>query len=170
MSQHTDLTFRYTIRGNYLLFWNGHWSNWFPAAFTLDGIEFNCAEKYMMYMKAKTFNDTKSADLILQSKDPGYQKHLGRHVANFDPVVWDKVKEDIVYQGCLAKYSQNPTLKEEMLKSGDLTLVEASPYDKIWGIGLASDHPDATDETKWQGQNLLGKVLMRVRDTLKGSK
>jgi ribA/ribD-fused uncharacterized protein len=170
MSETRDLKFEYTTRGNYLLFWNGHFSNWYPASFTLDGVQFNCAEKYMMYMKAKTFNDDNSAALILQTKDPGVQKALGRKVANFDPVAWDKVREDVVYHGCLAKYTQNPSLKEEMLKTGDMILVEASPYDKIWGIGLSENHPDAADESKWQGQNLLGKVLMRVRDTLRNQK
>lgn len=169
MSSGKDLKFDYTVRDNYLLFWNGHFSNWFPAEFTVDGIQFNCAEQYMMYMKAKTFNDTNSMDLILKAKNPGFQKSLGKKVANFDPVVWDGVKEDIVYDGCLAKYSQHLDLKEELVKTGDLILVEASPYDKIWGIGMAEDHPDATDESKWQGQNLLGKALMRVRSTLKGN-
>lgn len=168
MSSGKDLKFDYTVRDNYLLFWNGHFSNWFPAEFNLDGIQFNCAEQYMMYMKAKTFNDTNSMDQILKAKNPGFQKSLGKKVTNFDPVVWDKVKEDIVYDGCLAKYSQNLDLKEELVKTGDLILVEASPYDKIWGIGMAEDHPDATNESKWQGQNLLGKALMRVRSTLRG--
>lgn len=165
MSQ-KDLKFDYTVRDNYLLFWNGHFSNWYPATFSVDNITFNCAEQYMMYMKAKTFGDAVSADLILQAKDPMVQKKLGRSVANFNEAEWDKVKENIVFNACFAKYSQNSDLFTELVNTKELILVEASPYDKIWGIGMAADHPDATNESKWQGQNLLGKALMKVRGIL----
>ena len=158
--------YNYTIKDNYLLFWNGHFSNWFPATFIVESMTFNCAEQYMMYMKAKTFNDQETMSKVMATSNPKEQKKLGRGLKNFNPVAWDKVKYSIVYDGCLAKYSQDTDLKKDILDTKDLILVEASPYDKIWGIGMAEDHPDATDPNKWQGENLLGKVLMEVRETL----
>ena len=158
--------FNYTEKENHILFWNGHFSNWYPAPFVLDGMKFNCAEQYMMYMKAKTFGDQSSMTLIMNAANPAHQKRLGKAVANFNPVKWDEVKEDIVYDACLAKYSQDKDLGDELVKTGGKILVEASPYDTIWGIGMGELDPDATDETKWKGQNLLGKALMRVRDYL----
>ena len=157
----------YTIKDNYVLFWNGHFSNWYPASFILNGSKYNCAEQYMMYMKAKTFNDQTSADKIMASINPGEQKRLGKTVANFTDVEWDKVKEQVVYDACLAKYEQNKDIHDLLLETNDMILVEASPYDKVWGIGLAEDDYRATDESQWQGQNLLGIALMKVRETLK---
>lgn len=156
----------YTIKDNYVLFWNGHFSNWYPVSFTLNNMQFNCSEQYMMYMKAKTFNDQVSADKIMEAINPGVQKKLGKTVANFNNDEWDKVKEQIVYDACLAKYEQNKEIHDLLLDTKDLILVEASPYDKIWGIGLAEDDARATDESQWQGQNLLGIALMKVRSTL----
>ena len=161
--------FNYTTKDNYLLFWNGHFSNWFPASFIINNMTFNCVEQYMMYMKAKTFNDQETMTKVLATSNPKEQKKLGRGVKNFNPVTWDVVKNEIVYDGCFAKYLQNPELKDEILKTNDLILVEASPYDKVWGIGMGEEHPDVTDESKWQGENLLGKALMKVRDKLKGN-
>jgi ribA/ribD-fused uncharacterized protein len=159
----------YTIKDNYVLFWNGHFSNWYPASFTLNGNKFNCAEQYMMYMKAKTFNDQASADKIMAAINPGEQKRLGKAVANFVESEWDKVKEQIVYDACLAKYEQNKDIHNLLLETGNLILVEASPYDTIWGIGLSEDDSRATDESQWKGLNLLGIALMKVRDTLKAN-
>jgi len=164
--------YNYTIRDNYLLFWHSHFSNWYPANFIIDiadvgTMRFNCAEQYMMYMKAKTFDDKSIMSSIINTNDPKEQKRLGRDVKNFNPIVWDKLKEPVVYYACLAKYSQNEDLKKDILDTKDLILVEASPYDKIWGIGMAESDPDATNESKWKGQNLLGKALMKVRNTLR---
>lgn len=160
----------YTIKSNYLLFWNSHFSNWYGCEFILRSRKFNCVEQYMMYMKAKTFNDIESAKAIMKSNSPKNQKHLGRKVSNFDPKKWDKVKEHIVYDGCLAKYIQNEDLKQDIIKTDNLVLVEASPYDKVWGIGMSENDPDATNPSKWRGENLLGKALMKVRDTINNEK
>lgn len=159
----------YTIKDNYILFYNGHFSNWYPAAFVLNGYKYNCVEQYMMYMKAITFYDQDSAAKIMKSINPGEQKRLGKNVANFTDIKWDSVKEQIVYDGCLAKYIQNQDIHDLLLETGDMILVEASPYDKIWGIGLSESDSRATDESQWQGQNLLGIALMKVRKTLKES-
>lgn len=165
--------YQYTIKNNYLLFWGSHFSNWYPAEFVINNIadvpgemQFNCVEQYMMYMKAKLFNDRTIMSAVLNTNNPKEQKSLGRKVGGFKLDVWDGCKDLIVYDGCFAKYSQNSDLKKAILETKNLILVEASPYDKIWGIGMAEDDPDATDETKWKGENLLGKALMKVRDTL----
>jgi hypothetical protein len=161
--------YNYTIKDNYLLFWSGHFSNWYPASFIIGSMTFNCVEQYMMYMKAKTFNDQETMDKVMATLDAKEQKKLGRGVKNFNPVAWDLVKEEVVYDGCFAKYLQNLDLKEDIIKTNDLMLVEASPYDKIWGIGMSAKDPDVTDESKWKGENLLGKALMKVRNKLKGN-
>lgn len=131
---------------------------------------YNCAEMYMMARKARLFNDKETYTKIRNTKSPKEQKQLGREVKRFDFDIWNKHCQDIVYEGNLAKFSQNEWLKQKLLDTGDAILVEASPVDKIWGIGLAPDDPRALDEDQWQGQNLLGKALMRVRDSLNENK
>lgn len=153
----------------YYFFWGGFLSQWFDSNFREGGIKFNCAEQYMMYRKAILFNDRDSADKILRLEYPGDQKKVGREVKNFDPVVWDENKFDIVVQSNINKFEQNPDLLEMLMDTKDLILVEASPYDNIWGIGIPISDPieNLTDETKWKGENLLGKALMKVREELK---
>ena len=145
----------------------GCFSQWWPCHFSIDSVEYNCAEQYMMAQKAIVFKDTEVFQQIIDSKDPKTIKALGRKVKNFNPSVWDKVKYDIVVKGNLAKFSQNPELKKFILSTGDAMIVEASPKDNIWGIGLAEDDPKALDPATWKGQNLLGKALMDVREMLK---
>lgn len=159
------------IKDNYLLFWKtkDYMSNWHESHFEINGITFNCAEQYMMYSKAMMFNDTLVAQEVLKTTVPRDQKALGRKVSNFDNKVWEEQRFDILYEGCLAKFEQNEKLKELLLSTDDLHLVEASPYDEIWGIGLGEDHQDATNPEKWRGLNLLGEVLMKVRSTLRNS-
>lgn len=142
---------------------NSYMSNWFPCHFVVNEIEYNCVEQFMMACKANIFNDTNSLNLIMNSVSPSQQKRLGKRVAGFTDEVWDTWKERVVFQGCVAKFDQNPDLKEKLLSTKGKTLVEASPYDNIWGIGMSETDPNRFDESKW-GQNLLGKVLMRVRD------
>jgi ribA/ribD-fused uncharacterized protein len=148
------------------LFWDGIFSNFHPCKFEVDGIKFNCSEQYFMYKKAMTFNDVPVAELILESIFPSEQKHLGRGVGDFDGNVWDEVKFKHMYDACYAKFSQNPDLKEQLLNTIGTRLVEASPYDKIWGIGFREDDPNAHDPSLWKGLNLLGEVLDDVRATL----
>ncbi|MGI0118210.1 NADAR family protein [Zooshikella sp. RANM57] len=160
----------------YLFFW-GHQkptsrvnksclSQWFNASFTIDGIHYLSAEHYMMAEKARLFNDPKCQEKILATSHPGEAKRLGRKIVGFDEKVWRDNRFDIVTNGNLAKFSQNPELQHYLLSTQARVLVEASPVDRIWGIGLAADHPDATDPTQWQGDNLLGFALMAVRQHL----
>lgn len=150
----------------HILFWNGIYSNWFYSPFTVGNVQYNCVEQFMMEQKARLFDDEVIADKIMSSDDPSIIKKLGKEVSNFVQKVWDKHKYSIVYTGCYAKFSQNSELKKEMLSTGNKTFVEASPYDRIWGIGLGENHPNADNPSKWRGENLLGKALTEVRDHL----
>jgi ribA/ribD-fused uncharacterized protein len=154
------------ITNKYVFFWNGIYSQWYSSRMTIDGIEYNCCEQYMMHQKALTFGDTIIAEMILESSDPKEQKALGRKVSGFNKDKWDDVCIGIVFKGNLAKFSQNELLKKTLLSTDDKILVEASPYDKIWGIGLAEDHPDIEDPSKWKGLNLLGWSITMVKKEL----
>ncbi len=163
-------------KAKYLHFW-GHrkgkqvsascFSQWFGAPFEVDGKHFPTAEHYMMYQKAKLFGDTDAMSRILQAPDPGKAKAIGRQVANFNDNVWKAHCFDIVVAGNRAKFSQNPELREFLVNTGSKILVEASPVDKIWGIGLDAKHEHANNPNRWKGQNLLGFALMKVRDELR---
>ncbi len=148
------------------LFWEGIFSNFYPCKFEVDGIKFNCSEQYFMYKKAMTFNDVVIAELILESGFPSEQKHLGRGVGDYNDKIWEEVRVKHMYDACYAKFSQNPELKRQLLDTIGTRLVEASPYDKIWGIGYKEDDYRAHDPSLWNGLNLLGKVLDDVRITL----
>lgn len=120
----------------------------------------------MMAEKARLFKDEESLDRVLVANHPNEAKQLGRKVAGFDKKLWERQRSEIVTTGNFAKFSQNPALKEFLLNTGDRVLVEASPVDRIWGIGLAADHIDAENPYKWKGLNLLGFALMEVRNRL----
>ena len=151
----------------FYLFWDGFCSQWYICNFILDGIEYNCAEQAMMHKKALQFGDQKTSKKIMEAIQASKQKALGRQVSNYDDTVWSAKRYDIVKDINVAKFSHNPQLLKQLLALDNLTIVEASPYDKIWGIGLGQSHPDATTPSKWKGLNLLGKALMEVRDKLK---
>ena len=123
----------------------------------------------MMAEKARVFGDSENLNAILASSSPKDIKAYGRAVRNFNPSKWNAVKFDIVVKGNIAKFSQNPELKRFLLSTGEAELVEASPKDRIWGIGLSEDDPRALDKSKWLGSNLLGRALMEVRDKLRNS-
>lgn len=123
-------------------------------------------EQYMMAGKAQLFGDEERRKEILACSDPKQIKALGRKVRGFDQVVWDKFKYAIVLNGNWCKFSQNRELREFLLSTGDSVLVEASPYDRIWGIQLSADTPEAQNPFRWRGENLLGFALMEVRDEL----
>ncbi|WP_195574386.1 NADAR family protein [Paenibacillus sp. 1001270B_150601_E10] len=164
----------------YLFFW-GHtpkdhtivdkacFSQWYPAAFIEDNITYHTAEHYMMAKKAELFQDIAIRDQIVEQSHPNQAKALGRKVRYFDEKVWDEHKFAIVQQGNLLKFSQHAPLMEYLLQTGDRILVEASPYDKVWGIGMAQDHPHAEQPARWRGENLLGFALMAVREQLRKS-
>ena len=132
----------------------------------LDGKKFNTAEQYMMYSKAKLFDDEEIAEKIMATSNPRVQKSLGRQVRNFDANVWQITAVDVVYKGNHAKFTQNSNLLKQLLATEGTVLVEASPYDKIWGIGLGEDDAKRTPPSQWPGTNLLGLVLTQLREDL----
>jgi ribA/ribD-fused uncharacterized protein len=127
--------------------------------------EYFCNEQYMMYQKAILFKDLKIAELIMKQNNPIECKKLGRKVKNFDNDIWNKNAKDIVCKGLFLKFSQNIKLKNFLLNTKDKILAEASPYDKIWGIGISVN--DAKNGKAFNGTNWLGECLMKVRDELK---
>lgn len=141
-------------------------SQWYRCSFTASEVTFNCAEQYMMHGKAVLFGDAEVATQIIATAHPKQQKALGRKVKNFDDKVWKREREAIVLAGSRLKYTQNPELKELLLATAGTELVEASPYDRIWGIGLSAKDPRAQDPATWKGQNLLGKILTKLREEL----
>ena len=145
---------------------NGYLSNWYPSAFTLKGIDFSSMEQYMMYRKAICFDDDNVAAQILATEDVAEIKALGRLVSGYDENLWNGVRQIVVYEGLLAKFYQNPELKERLKSTGSAVLAECAVNDRIWGIGLSMRDPDRFDRTKWKGQNLLGYALMMVREKL----
>ena len=120
----------------------------------------------MMYRKAKLFGDDAIAEKIISNSDPHDHKRLGQQVKNFDHETWEAHKIEIAFTGNLAKFSQNAGLKKKLLATGNAVLAEANGKDFIWGIGLAEDDPRISDLAAWQGANLLGEVLMQVREKL----
>ena len=169
----------YFNQGNqvkYVFFW-GHqqpeegisktcFSQWYEASFKIDGILYRTAEHCMMAEKARLFGDQLSEDKILQSCTPGEAKKIGRSVQGFDESLWLENRFSIVIQANLGKFSQNMPLKEFLLGTNNRILVEASPVDRIWGIGLAADDKSAENPNLWKGENLLGFALMEVRSLL----
>ncbi|MCM1314202.1 MAG: NADAR family protein [Prevotella sp.] len=161
----------------YVFFW-GHtpspdgtltktcFSQWYACKFTVDGIEYSTAEQYMMSQKALLFGDAEINKEIMSAKHPKQFKALGRKIRNFNEKIWNDNKTDIVIRGNYAKFSQNPEFKEFLLKTGNRIIVEASPYDKIWGIGMPANSSGIENPTTWNGENLLGFCLMEVRDML----
>ena len=142
-------------------------SQWWMEDFYTTADSYLCMEQYMMAAKAELFDDKEIRDQILKCSDQKQIKALGRKVRGFEQKVWDKFKCAIVLLGNWHKFSQNRELREFLLSTGDSVLVEASPYDAIWGIRLAASSPEAQDPMKWRGQNLLGFALMEVRDELR---
>jgi len=150
----------------YTLFYGGMLSNWAKCKFTYNGHTFNTSEQAMMYAKAIVFDNFEIANKILETQDPMIQKKLGREVIGYVDEVWSELRFNIVIDILIEKFSQNQKMKEYLISTYPSTLVEASPYDRIWGIGLSEDDPDALDATKWRGFNLLGFALMEARAVL----
>jgi ribA/ribD-fused uncharacterized protein len=157
--------------GNYTAFFGADdvFSNWHPCRFVYHDVAFTSVEQFMMFAKAKLFNDDQSADKILATKDPMTQKMLGRKVNGFDLAEWEARRESIVWVGCREKFAQNPGLRSMLLATAPTQLVEASPCDRIWGVGIGERDPRIADPNEWRGLNLLGITLMRVRDALSQS-
>lgn len=156
-----------TVRDGYVLFW-GQWpSNWAPSPLTIDGVTYNCVEQRMMAAKARLFGDEESLRRIMAAADPADQKRFGQSVTPYDDAKWAAVRYKVVLRATLEKYCQNPDLRAKLFATGDLTFVEASPEDRIWGIGLRANHPDATNPSRWRGTNLLGKAITEARGILR---
>lgn len=166
------------IENKYVFFW-GHqpskdetitktcFSQWWISPFVVEGITYKTAEHWMMAKKAELFNDQEILEKIIQANSPAEAKKLGREVRNYVDSVWLENRYEIVKQGNFHKFNQNPDLKEFLINTKERILVEASPVDSIWGIGMATDHKDINNPEKWRGLNLLGFALMEVRDELK---
>ena len=171
--------YRRKAKQRFLFFW-GHqaakdgslssscFSQWWPAPFMVGGHKYPSAEHWMMRQKALLFRDEAIAAKIAEATSPKQAKELGRKVSGFDNDLWNKEKYRIVLAGSLAKFGQNAALKDFLLNTGNRILVEASPVDRIWGIGLAADDPGAENPLLWRGENLLGFALMEARDELGG--
>ncbi len=154
----------------FVFFWRGWPAQWFPSKFFDEaGTLYNCCEQYMMARKARLFEDREALQLIMEAASPREQQAIGRKVGSyssalpFDDNVWRPMARKIVGAGNLLKFSQNFELRRLLLATDNKILVEASPTDKIWGIGMADDHPDVEDPAKWQGTNWLGESIMQVR-------
>lgn len=153
----------------FFFFWETRspFSQWHPVGFEIDGIKYRTAEHYMMWRKAMLFGDEETAEKILAVKHPRDVKALGREVKNFDSKVWADNCQQAVYDGNYAKFTQNKMMLQAMKDTKGVELVEASPYDKIWGIGLAANDPKALNRDTWEGENLLGVVLNALREKLR---
>lgn len=147
----------------------GPWmlSQWWPSAFTVDGVGYPTAEHWMMAGKARAFDDDEALRRVLAADDPAAAKRAGREVRGFDSAAWAARRVDVVVAGNRAKFGSAPALAGYLRSTGDAVLVEASPTDRIWGVGLDADDPRVADPDRWRGANLLGFALMRVRDTLR---
>lgn len=141
-------------------------SQWWPSPFTVDGRVFATAEHWMMWSKAMLFGDEATAARVLAAEHPGEAKNLGREVRRFDENVWQRERFGIVVAGSIAKFEQHQDLQSFLLGTGKRILVEASPLDRVWGIGLAATDPKASDPVRWEGLNLLGFALMRAREVV----
>ncbi|MGN0499228.1 MAG: NADAR family protein [Acutalibacteraceae bacterium] len=145
---------------------NGYLSNWYPSNFTLNDVNFSSMEQFMMYRKAICFNDEAVAAQILSTNDVAEIKSLGRQVSNYDENMWNGIRQIVVYEGLLAKFSQNGELETKLKSTGNALLAECAVKDRIWGIGLSMKDSDRFDKKRWKGQNLLGYTLMMVREHL----
>jgi ribA/ribD-fused uncharacterized protein len=155
----------------FVLFWHAPspFSQWTLCKFQVNNVTYNCMEQYMMAQKARLFQDHGIYKKIMNSNDPKYIKNLGRQVKNFDAKIWDKHKYSIVFNGNLSKFLQNPIMKKALLDTGTAMIGEASPYDRVWGIGLSAQEASKKDPSEWPGQNLLGRILVDVREKIVNS-
>lgn len=141
-------------------------SQWWPSPFVVDGVEYATAEHWMMAGKARLFEDAEAERRVLAAGHPSQAKNAGRLVRGFDESIWERERFRIVVEGSVHKFSAHDDLREFLLNTGDRVLVEASPVDRVWGIGLAADDEAAADPERWRGPNLLGFALMEARERL----
>ena len=146
---------------------NGVFSNWYLSDFEVDGVKYTSLEQYMMHQKALRFHDDEIAKEIMSTTDVAVIKGLGRKVRNFDGSYWNGVRQVVVYNGLLAKFSQNEELKRILLETGDELMAECSVSDQIWGNGISMYDTRRFRPIEWTGQNLMGYNLMLVREELR---
>lgn len=156
------------ITDKYVFFWGTEFSNWYPCQIIIfdkgNKLEFRSSEQYFMWLKAKYFLDYETADKILKCITPKKAKQLGREVKNFDEGHWKIVRYQLMYEAIKQKFNQNKELYQKLMSYSGKTFVEASPEDKIWGIGMDENAEGIEDMQNWKGQNLLGFCLTKLRD------
>lgn len=143
-------------------------SQWWPSPFVVDGVRYATAEHWMMAEKARLFGDAEAEAAVLAARTPAQAKKAGRLVRDFEESAWERERFGIVTRGSVHKFGADEALRAFLLGTGSRVLVEASPLDRVWGIGLAADDPRATDPERWRGGNLLGFALMEARERLRG--
>jgi len=148
-------------------FWKNYLSQWYMRDFKCRGVVYCCCEQYMMAEKARLFKDDDALNTIMSSSSPKTQKRAGRLVKNYDDQEWHSISRYTVFIGNMAKFCQNPDLKEKLLSTGKKVIVEASPYDALWGVSLGPWDDKILKEENWQGKNWLGQELMAVRDLVR---
>jgi ribA/ribD-fused uncharacterized protein len=157
-----------TVHGPYLCFYGGPFSQWDSCLFEIDGYKYTSAEQYMMAQKAYLFGDDKVLHKILDTDSPAEQKALGKKVKGFSKRTWEAVARDVVARASFAKFTSSQDLMDDLLSTEGYYLVEASPTDVIWGIGLAEHDENCGDRSAWRGKNWLGQVLTETRDRFLG--
>lgn len=150
----------------FTLFYGGYASQWAACTFVIDGVTYNCAEQYMMAEKARLFGDDDALQIIMGTNSPKVQKATGRLVKNFRKDRWEENAKLIVYRANLAKFLQNADMLEWLITTAGTTLVEASPWDTIWGIGMGAEDPRCLDRSQWKGTNWLGEIVTQVRNDI----
>ncbi len=156
----------YKETDKYIYFYGSFFSQWAMRDMIIDGEKYNCCEQFMMVKKARLYGDCVNAIKIMDRDNPSVQKSLGRKVKNFDKDKWDNISRKVVYEANYAKFTQNEDLKNILLDTEDKIIVEASPYDCIWGVGLKADDKRILNPNNWRGTNWLGEEIMKVRDKI----
>jgi len=154
----------------HIYFWGTFLSNWIPMDLNIQyaGFTFKTSEQLFMYLKAIHFNDAEMAyEIIERGGHPKEAKDLGRKISGYKESDWEAARESAMYTAIYEKFSQYPDLKKQLLDTGDKILVEGTPFDPVWGVMIKWSDDRILDEKNWKGQNLLGKVLMRVRNDLR---
>ena len=159
-------TNNYYETDTHIYFYGSCYSQWAMRDIKIDDQIFNCNEQFMMYKKAELFGDDYAIEQIMKNSNPAVQKSWGRRVKNFDRDKWEQIARNVVYKANYAKFAQHKDLKQELLESGDKIIVEASPTDCIWGVGLRATDSKILDSKNWRGTNWLGEAIMQVRDYL----
>lgn len=159
----------YTETEEYVLFLNSVYSQWYPCQFKdKEENTFKNAEQFMMYHKFKCL-EPENAYKILEIHNPRLIKQMGRNIIKYDEVKWSNIREQVVTLGNYYKFTQNPNLLDILLEHQNKTIVEASPEDKIWGIGLWENDARCLNRESWLGLNLLGISIMSARNMIQNN-